>query len=191
MLKRSETFFKKSVGWGSIAKNVSSTFRTTEENRIFGGPKSLIRIGLTSPIAQKTQDGMVDYCFSHFEAIRNVFQKKCRLSVDCEKCPWYIPYYETKSNFWGIKIANLNRIAFPDSAKDSGRCGRLLLLTCRSDQRRFSKKLSAVRRLRRMSMDQNRLFESEMNHIFDSSFAFCQIDFCDEFWTMVNSQLAR
>src|ERR1700712_2008228 len=71
------------------------------------------------------------------------FSKMCRLRVNCEKSPWYIPYYERKSNFWGTKIVNSNRIAFSDSAKDSGRHGRLLLLTCRSDQRRFSKKVSA------------------------------------------------
>src|SRR6195952_5923847 len=148
MSRRLETVFKKSVGRAPKLKNVSSTFRTTEENRIFGGPKSLIRIGLTSPIAQKTQDGMVDYCFSHFEAIRNVFQKKCRLSDDCEKCPWYIPYYETKSNFWRTKIANLNWIVCPDSAKDSGGHGQLSLLTYRGDWRRFSKKVSPERRFR-------------------------------------------
>src|ERR1700712_5258526 len=74
MSRRLETVFKKSVGRAPKLKNVSSTFRTTEENRIFGEPKSSIRIGLTSPIAQKTQDGTVDHSFSHVEAIRNGFQ---------------------------------------------------------------------------------------------------------------------
>ena len=68
--------FQKSEGRAPKSKNVSSTFRTTEENRIFGEPKSPIRIGLTSPIAQKTQDGIVDYCFSHVDPIGNGFQKK-------------------------------------------------------------------------------------------------------------------
>src|ERR1700712_4286108 len=139
MSKRSETFFKKRVGRASKLKNVSSTFRTTGQNRIFGEPKSSIRIGLPSPIAQKTQGGMVDYCFSHVKAIRDVFQKKCRPSVEIEKCLQYISYYGTKSKFWGTKIGNSNRIAFPDSAKDSGRHGRLSLLTCRADWRRFLK----------------------------------------------------
>src|ERR1700712_1790065 len=133
MSKRLETFFKKSVGRASKLKNVSSTFRTTEQNRIFGEPKWSIRIGLLSPIAQKTQGGMFDYCFSHVEAIRDVFQKKCWPSVEIEKCLQYISYYGTKSNFWGTKMVNSNRITFPDSAKDSGRHVRLLLLSCRSD----------------------------------------------------------
>jgi len=147
MSRRLETVFKKSVGRASKLKNVRSAFRTFRENRIFGRPKSLFRIGLTSPIAQKTQDGTVDYSFSHVEAIRDVFQKKCRLRVDCEKCLQYIPYYRRKSNFWGTKIFNSNRIDFSDSAKDSGRHGRLLLLTFRSDSKRFSKKVSVERRL--------------------------------------------
>src|ERR1700712_1874931 len=103
MSRRLETVFKKSVGRAPKLKNVSSTFRTTEENRIFGEPKSLFRIGLPSPIAQKTQDDMVDYRFSHVEAIGNGFRKKCRPSVKIGQCLQYISYYRRKSNFRGIK----------------------------------------------------------------------------------------
>src|ERR1700712_1774801 len=116
---------------------------------------------------------MVDYCFSHVEAIGDVFQKKCRLSVDCEKCTWYISYLKRKSKFWGTRIINSNRIAFLDGVKDSGRHGRLLLLSCRSDWRRFSKKVSAERRLREMHLVHFVLKEKievlgNQNHQFES-----------------------
>src|ERR1700712_4742005 len=92
-VERIRDVFKKSVSHPSNARNVHGTFRTTRQNRNFGEPKSLFRIGLTSPIAQKTQDGIVDYCFSHVEAIRKGFQKKCRPSVEIGKCLQYISYY--------------------------------------------------------------------------------------------------
>ena len=105
--KSLKTFSKKS----ERRMRKMSTFRT-RANQNFAGPKSLFWNGLPSVIAQKTQCGIADYCFFHVEAIKNDFRKKCRLRVDCEKCPWYISYYESKSKFWGTKIVNSNRIAF-------------------------------------------------------------------------------